>query len=186
MKFVRVTFSRTVNEVIAVSELDVPFDGERDGMMLRDNEDCEVRDFGVVEPQAWTDLDGKPCRPSRHILERLRAGRDPELARLHAVPCTIPGIKGVLRAGGPAALPAKVRAWLAMVLPADQVLAFGIARGLPLSVLKAAEALRVRHDPRSGSRLANFERHIQARADTAASRRLARRDRAAAKAKGKG
>jgi hypothetical protein len=183
MRFVRVTYSHTRGRVVAVSQLDVPFEGDRDGLVLMSGEDCEISDLGVVEPQDWTDLQGRPCRASRHILERLELGRDPELVRVHAVPCTINGIAAALRARGPAAIPPTVRAWLAMVLPADKVAAFGIGRGVPLSVLKAAETLRVRHDPRSGSRLPNFERYIQKRADIAVARRQARRDRAKAKGK---
>lgn len=181
MRFVRVVVSHAQNRVVAVLEQDTPFDGG--GSVTVAGEDCETIDLGVVEDQPWTRLDGTPCGVTRHILERLESG-SPEVRRIHDAPCTIEGIKARLRARGPAGIPVKVRAWLASVLPADQVAAMGLARGVPIAALKSCDAIRAVRDPDGGSRGRYFEaiagRQSAGRSARALAKRSSRAGRAAA------
>lgn len=173
MRFVRVTHSRTRGIAIAVFEQDTPF--INGGHARVQGEVCETIDLGVAEEQPWTDLDGSPCGPSLHILKRLEAGLPHGVARLHDCPCTLDGIRARLRQRGSAGVPTKVRAWLANILPDDQVAAMGLARGLPISALRAAESLRNRRDPDAGSRLKHLEGIAQRQADAHAQSRLRKR-----------
>lgn len=165
MRFVRASVSHTTNRVVGVVEQDTPFTSAEAGVVTIAGEECETTDLGVVEDQKWTDRDGKPCGLTQHILERLESG-DAGIQRLHDVPCTLDGIRARLRERGPAGIPVRVRAWLATVLPSDQVDALGIARGLPISALKACEAIRTRRDPHGGSRMAYFELVAQCQHET--------------------
>ena len=181
MRFVRVVVSHTQNRVVAVLEQDTPF--VRGGSAAIAGEDCETFDLGVVEDQAWTRLDGTPCGATRHLLERLESG-SPDVRRIHDAPCTVDGIKVRLRERGPAGIPIKVRAWLATVLPADQVAAMGLARGVPIAALKACETLRAARDPEGGARAGYFEaiaaRQSAGRSARALAKRSAKAGRAAA------
>lgn len=179
MRFVRVTISHTQNRVIAVTEQDVPFG--HGGAITVIGEECETIDLGVVEECHWTDLAGHPCTPSRHVYVRLEIDHA-GMPKIHDVPCTVGGIKDRLRAGGLQAVPIKVRAWLATVLPPDQVAALGIGRGLPISALKACEAIRVGRDPAEGSRMAYFEAIAHRQAVRRSARALAKRETRAARA----
>jgi hypothetical protein len=167
MRFVRVTVSHTQNRVVGVSTLDVPFNDEHHGAVRVFNEaagvlvyeECEVIDLGVVEDEIdWRTVAGEPCSMAQYLLERLESGNH-EVTKIHDCPCTLPGIVDRLRAKGLGGIPIKVRAWLANVLPEDRVAAIGIARGLPIAALRAAEALRNRRDPHGGSRMALPQSH---------------------------
>jgi hypothetical protein len=163
MRFVRITYGRTTQRVVAVFEQDVPF--TTGGYAIDPHEECDVVDLGVAEDQAWTDLDGKKCGPTLHILQRLEAGFHHDVEKLHACPCTIDAIKARLGFWGTRGIPVKVRAWLANVLPEHQVAQMGLARGLPISVMKAAEAMRNRRDPKGGSRMPQLEAIAQRQSD---------------------
>ena len=180
MKFVRVMVSHTQNRVVAVMVQDAPFDRAR---MTIEGEECETYDLGAVQDQSWTTLDGKQCAPCRHILERLET-EALVVERIVDVPCTLEGIRARVRARGPTGLPVTVRAWLAATLPEDEVRALGIARGIPVSALKAVEAARSTGDPQGGARQAFYERlaHQQAvrRAASALAKRTAKARRAIA------
>lgn len=191
MIFVRVTISHTTGRVLAVFSQDTPY--TQGGEALIEGEDCETLDLGVVDDGPWTDANGDPCALGEYVLARLQkkskaaepqklkaatADEFAELAELPRVmdsPCTVRGIKQRLRERGPAGLPVTVRAWLANVLPPDEVQAMGIARGIPLSAIKSAERLRNKRDPSGGSRLFALERKTQQRADALASTRLRHR-----------
>jgi hypothetical protein len=175
MRFVRVTYGKTSGQVYAVFEQDTPFTSG--GSARPDGEECETVDLGLVEEQAWTDLDGGPCGPTLHILRRIEAGFHHGVERVHDCPCTLDGIRARLRAKGPAGIPVKARAWLANILREDHAAAMGIGRGLPVSALKAAEALRNRRDPMGGSRMVYLEAIAQRQADAHAGARLRKRNR---------
>jgi hypothetical protein len=185
MRFVRVTFNRARAEIVGVAQQDTPFHGAG-GEMGVSGDDCETFDFGVVQDA------GEPGEPTRAWLEAMRAAPTAEVlarrvdigARVLDCPCTIDGIKTRLRERGPNAIPVGVRAWLANVLPPDQVAAMGLGRGLPISIQKAMEALRVKRDPAGGSRMFVLERKAQRQADAIASARHNKRLQQAAKAKG--
>jgi hypothetical protein len=189
MRFVRVTVSHTQNLIVGAVEQDTPFEREDGGRVqiwreiddVMVPEECEVMDLGVVEEQAWTNREGKPCRVTEHILERLESG-DAGIEKLHDCPCTHEGIKARLRARGPDGIPVKVRAWLANVLPPDLVDAIGIGRGLPISAMRAAEALRNRRDPKGGSRMEVLDRIAQKQANSHSAARLRARQRVALRA----
>lgn len=156
MSFIRVFIGRTSNTVRHVIEQDVPFPGE--GPMLKaSDEELDAVDLGFVDQHDWRDLEGRACSPAQHFFLRLERDHE-DLPKIHDCPCSIEGIKARLRAQGPEGVPIKARAWLANILPADQVAALGIGRGIPLSAIKAAEALRNRKDPGSGSKLPYLER----------------------------
>lgn len=175
MSFVRAFIGRDSGAVQHLIETASPF--VDDGPMVRVvndrgepvGEGLDLADLGWMEPTivSYQTLDGRPCSPSRHIFDRLKNRPAPtrdELAaglatlpRFHDCPCCMNGIRARLRAGGPGAIPIMVRAWLATVLPPDQTAEMGIGRGLPISALKACEAIRTRRDPQGGSRLAYFE-----------------------------
>lgn len=192
MSFVRVFIGRSSNIVRHVIEQSVPFEGKGAAMIKDTGEELEVVDLGFAEPHDWKDVAGRPCSPSRHIFERLEHP-DPAVRRdmptIHESPVTVEGIQQRLRERGPAGIPVKVRAWLANVMAPERVQAMGIARGLPLSALKGAEAWRNRVDPAAGSRMLVIERAIQARADRMLAARVRgaeqRAKRAAAKAAGR-
>lgn len=173
MIFVRLVVSHTRDCINAVMTQDTPF--ER-GMVEAEGEVCEIFDLGVVEDHAWTDRDGNPCAVHRHVFERLQhsgiCARDllerrvsPELhvegthglaevlevREIIDAPCTIETLHARLRARGPEGVPMKVRAWLTLVMPWEAVQAMGIARGISLSSLRAADSLRRRRDPLGGS-----------------------------------
>lgn len=188
MSFVRAFVGRTSNQVQHIIESEIPFKGP--GGVIRVvnekgepvGEELESRDLGWMEPlEKCQTLDGSPCTVARHVFVRienrpapsraeLTAGGD--LPRFHDCPCSIEGIKDRLRAKGPAAIPMKARAWLANVLPPDEVAAMGIGRGLPIAAMKAVEALRIKRDPESGSRMFVLERKAQQQADAHARARL--------------
>ena len=94
---------------------------------------------------------------------------------VHATPCTLPGLRERVRQHGPQVIGARVRAWLAAVLPAHVSAELAIARGIPISAIKASEALRIRRDPLAGSRMEILERVAQERSDLDARRRLIKR-----------
>lgn len=173
MSFVRVFIGRTSNAVRHVAEQDVPFAGA--GHVVSDSkEPLDAIDLGFVEHRDWIDLEGNPTCAAHHIflrLEKNHAG----MPSIHDCPCTIGGIKQRLREQGPAGIPTKARAWLAAVLPEDQVRALGIGDGIPLSVLAAAEALRQRRDPNGGDRLMVLQRRIQQRSDARSAKALSQR-----------
>lgn len=179
MIFVRIVVSHTRDRVNAVMTQDQPF--ER-GMVKAEGEECEIFDLGVVEDHDWRDRDGNACSPHRHLLDRLedggfsaaalkaqrigarveRLGSHPLAAvlgvrRILDCPCSIATLKDRLRARGPDGLPITVRAWLANILPSDQVAEFGIGRGVPISARKSAELLRNKRDPLSGSQIPRLE-----------------------------
>lgn len=171
MRFVRVTVSHTQNKVVGVAVQDLPFFSEHAGKWHCDGEECETYDLGCVEDQEWLDENGQPCTPCRHIMHRLETD-DPMIAKIHDVPCTLEGIKQRLREKGLAGVHVKVRAWLANVLPPHHVDAMGIGRNLPISAMKAAEALRNKRDPHGGSRMLVLERQAQQRSDARSRARL--------------
>lgn len=185
MTFVRVFIGRTSNEVRHVIEQSVPFEGAGAATIRDGAEELEPVDLGFVEPYDWQDAGGRQCSPSRHILERIEHP-DPAVRRamptIHESPVTLEAIKQRLRERGPRGIPMKVRAWLANVLAPDRVAAMGIARGLPMSAIKAAEAWRNRIDPVAGSRMLVIERAIQARADRMLAARVRSAERRAQKA----
>lgn len=196
MKFVRVVLSRATGEVLGVMDSDLPW---VPGESVRPvGQDFEVVDLGFVDGGTWTDVKGRGHRLCKHIFERLvRAGikgwdlRERraapelhveglhglaavlELPAIHECPCTLADIKNRLRARGLSGIPVKARAWLALMLPLAEVREMGIARGMPISALKAAESTRVARDPNGGSRQAAFERiaHRQSEARAKARRR---------------
>lgn len=149
--FVRVFIGRTTNQVHHVVEQDVPF--ENAGRSIRDShQELDAVDLGFVEHHDWRDLEGAPCTPSMHIFLRLEKDHS-DMPEIHDCPCTMNGIEARLRAQGPSAIPVKARAWLANILPPEKVTAWGIGRGLPISAMKAAEAIRNKRDPAGGSRM---------------------------------
>lgn len=172
MRFVRVTVNLARNRVVSVMEQDTPFQSPAGTTV--DGEECETYDLGAVEDQEWRDGAGRPCGLTRHLLERLERG-DADVRRLHDVPCTLEGLRSRLRERGPSGVPVGVRAWLATVLPPEQATAMGLVRGLPISALKACEALRAARDPHGGSRLAYFERAAHEQASRRAGKELRRR-----------
>jgi hypothetical protein len=179
MRFVRVTHNLTRGIVLAVTEQDVPF--SREEHVIPVGEKYAEVDFGVVEDERdWRDATGEPCTLSTYLRERLSVGAHHGIERLHECPCTFTGINARLRAKGPAGIPVKVRAWLANILPEQQVAAMGIGRGLPISAMKAAEALRNRRDPAGGSRLAHLEGIAQRQSDARGAARRQNLERAAA------
>jgi hypothetical protein len=174
MRFVRITYGKTTGRVVAVFEQDTPFTSG--GYAIDHGEECETVDLGVAEEQAWTDLDGRACRPTLHILQRLEAAFHHGVETVHDCPCTLEGIRSRLRAKGTAGIPVKVRAWLANTLPEEHAAAFGVARGLPISAMRAAEALRNRRDPLGGSRATHLEAIAQRQANAHAAARLRKRN----------
>lgn len=201
MIFVRVAVNLERNEVIGVITEDVPHDA---AAISTPGEACEMIDLGVVDDHEWKTLEGAPCSAAAHIRERLQAARvkpgdlrekraAPELhveglnglaaiAEVRAIqdaPCTLEGLRSRLREKGVAGVPVTVRAWLANVLPPHHVDALGIGRALPISAMKAAEALRNRRDPHGGSRMAVLERIAQKQSDAVSAARLRARTRRA-------
>lgn len=176
MRFFRMTVSHTQGSVVAICEQDTPF--ETGGIVLIEGEDCETFDLGFVATEhSWQRLDGTPCRPAEHFLVRLM-NPTPEaresLPEIVDVPCTLHGIKQRMREKGPRALPLKIRAWLAVVLPEDRARELALP-GVPIAALKALEQLRNKRDPHSGSRMNVLERIVQQRSDYDARVRHARR-----------
>jgi hypothetical protein len=96
---------------------------------------------------------------------KFAAKPDCELPKLIDCPASMDGIERVLRTSGPKGIPVKVRAWLACILPPHHADALGIGRGLPISAIKAAEAIRMKRDPRAGNRMEYFSRIAQRQAD---------------------
>jgi hypothetical protein len=191
--FVRLYIGRNSGEIRHVVEQDTPFIGA--GPALHDSvEPLEAVDLGFAEEHPWTKPDGEPCPASMHFWRRLghmkldRAreelarGTGATFPRVHDCPCSEEGIAARLRAKGPAGLPVKARAWLANVMNPEKVAAWGIARGIPLSAIKAAEAARVRRDPASGSRVHLIERRVHVFAASQAKSRAKRARKAQARA----
>ncbi|MGD9953462.1 MAG: hypothetical protein AB7S87_12870 [Burkholderiales bacterium] len=176
MRFLRYVFNHSRGQVQSVAVQDTPFGAFA---IEVDGEDLEAIDLGVVDgDRAWALRDGTPCGQARFYLERLQEiddtrGNQSDLPAILDVPCTLEGIRARLRARGPAGIPVKVRAWLATILPPETVAGLGIARGLPVSALKACEAIRTRRDPNGGSRVTHFER-IAERQHEARRRRIER------------
>ncbi len=75
----------------------------------------------------------------------------PNLPKWIDAPATMNGVKVRLRRSGPAGINAGVRAWLATVLPNEQVAAMGLRRSLPISAAIAAQMVRNRRDPQGAS-----------------------------------
>lgn len=209
MIFVRLAVNTQTGEVIGAMSQDVPFET---GSVAIAGASCEMLDLGVVEDHEWTSHErlGEPASVNRHLVERLRAGGVKRVdirekrasAALHVeglyglaevaavltiqdVPCTMKGLKQRLREKGPDGIPVNVRAWLANVLPCEQCEAMGLARRLPISAMKAAEALRNRRDPAGGSRMHVLERAAQAQSDGHAAARLRAKKRREARAMAK-
>lgn len=185
MSFIRGFVGRISNQVQHVIESEIPFADA--GPVIRVlnergepvGEELEARDLGWMEPalDQYQTIDGKPCSVARHVFDRIKGRPAPsrgelasggDLPPFHDCPCSMNGVKDLLRAKGPAAIPTKVRAWLANLLPPDQVAAMGLGRGLPIAVLKAVETLRNKRDPAGGSRMFVLERKAQQQADAQA------------------
>lgn len=195
MRFLRVYTRKDTGEIVAVFERDSPFIGHECEMTHRGDGTApfELEEFGAVAEdfvpetaEYGVNREMQPMSPARHLFERMRhegggvfsAKPGQSMPALLDCPSTLDTIKARLRAQGPQAVPVKVRAWLANILPRDQVAALGIGRGLPISAMKAAEAVRNRRDPAGGSRLEHLERVAQRQSDARAARRsqaLARR-----------
>lgn len=142
MSFIRVVVAKASGSVVAVLESDIPF-GDRSSY-TDSGQEVDLVDLGFAAPREWIDLDGVPCTPARHVF--LRLDRDhSDMPRIYDVPCTMSGMAAHVRAGR--AVHGVVRAWLAVVLPEHFERLFGKHEDFPLSVIKAAEAMRVRRDP---------------------------------------
>jgi hypothetical protein len=194
VRFARAYLRADNGELIAIGESEIPSD-HVPAMRLVPNDggpeiQVVVEELGLVDDFDPVELDGTACSPSRHLF--LRVERDPaggfrskgghELPPILDCPCTLEGLRQRLRERGLAGVPMKARAWLANVLPAHHVDALGLARGLPISALKAAEAIRNRRDPHAGSRMVVLERAAQEQADAHAASNLRSRRRAGERA----
>lgn len=177
MRFVRV-YTDASGVIKQVAECEAPFSPElrsRERDASGNDVPLFVRDLGMAEDFGPTDLAGKPCAPSMHLLQRLevataegvraKAGREGEIPVFHDVPTTVDGIKALVRAKGPGAIPERVAHWLEyMEVLADHEMD---AAGLPrLTYASAVEfdAIRKRRDPSHGSRADAVKRRISERA----------------------
>lgn len=184
MRFVRILMSSARAEPMAAMVQDTPFDRA----CVTFDVPCETFDLGIVDETKWVSIDGTPCSAAQYFVQRVEkhplADTHPDAPKIRikpefagdvncapGAPCTVAGIKQRLRERGPSGLPANVRAWLTAILPDDQVRALGIASGVPISTLIAAEMLRERRDPSGGSRVYVLQRKAQHRADAALARR---------------
>ncbi len=177
MRFVR-AYTDPSGEVVFVLEQEVPFlDGHKVTIITADKVATELQahELGLAEDFTPTDAEtGAPCKPAAHIFLRIARDRASgaftakpghELPAFLDCPTSLGGIKARLAARGPDSISAKARAWLALMLPPDQVEAMGIGRGIPISTLKALDEMRQRRDPSVGSRRVRYEREAQALSD---------------------
>jgi hypothetical protein len=174
MTFVRAFIGKTSNKVRHVIEQDVPF--TTGGTIRCSDEELEVQDLGFADEHDWKDLEGNPTSPSRHIFLRLERGDETDMPTFHDCPCTMEGIKARLREQGAAGIPVTARAWLANILPPDQVDALGIGTGISIAARLAAEARRNRRDPNGGSRIEVLQRIAQRQSDARSAAALAKRN----------
>jgi hypothetical protein len=193
MRFVRVFVRADTGQVLLAMEQETPFDTH--GFAIEGAAFAiEQHDLGLAEDFEPTDLiSGKPCSPSRHLFQRIernpdapaeskglarfRAKAGHELPAFHDVPTTMDGIKELLRAKGPGAIPERVAHWLEYMgaISSDGMDAAGLPR---LTAARAMEfdAMRQARDPHAGSRLGTFKRRIRERAAMRAARRAAGRE----------
>lgn len=193
MRFVRVYLAArdypaltppiSAGDVLGVLEQETPFEH---ATLTLDGIELDVLDWGAVADFEPRTPSGERCSPAHHIRKRLgqRGAVRPEFAAAmptrYDCPASLEGIKAKLRAGGPTSIPSPVRAWLVTMLPRDTVNAMGIARGIPISALRAVSAARARRDPNAGSSLFVMERTVQGRIDEQIARRAASRSEAEA------
>lgn len=173
MIFVRVLINKATREIEHVMAQDWPFEGWQ--LIGVEGTVYDVADVGMLEelkPEPLTA--GAPRTASQHVWDRVRGLKNadlestrkflrehPEMPRLHEVPCTRAGIKALMCEKGREHVSVKVRAWLANILPEHQVAEMGLQRGIPISAMKAVEAIRNRRDPHGGSRMPQLEAKAQ-------------------------
>lgn len=162
MSFVRVFVGRKSNQVRGVYTQDVPFEDGQIAYPL--DEEVDVVDLGFAMPHDWKDLEGNPCSPAKHFHQRLERDHS-DMPKIHDAPCSMQALEAQIREKGVKSVPGVVRGWLAFALPPDRVEALGLATSYPISVYKAAEALRRRMDPGGGSRRLILERVAQELSD---------------------
>lgn len=177
MRFVRAFTLLSTGELINISEQEVPFEPSFGISVDGDSGLFEMHEIGLVDDFVPEDIDGKPCTPARHLFARMerepgagpargfRAKPGHTLPTVNDCPTSLDGIRERVRQRGPEGIPVKARAWLALMLPPDEVEALGVGRGIPVSALRALEAVRVRRDPDGGSRLFRLDREAQALSD---------------------
>lgn len=158
--------------LVCVLEQEVPFEPQQG--VLVDGVPLDGHDIGLVEDFEPTDPENGDarCTPARHLFARMESsGGTVRVKPGHSLPpiidcpCTLEGIRDRVRAKGPAGVPTKARAWLTLLLPPDEVRALGIGDDIPVSALIALESMRVRRDPRGGSRVGLLERQAQRASD---------------------
>lgn len=172
MRFVRISINRDNNEIIGVSEHELPF-APGCGEIHQSGARCETVDIGLAEHFDSVAISGEPCAPSMHIFQRIepdssggvRAKAGHSLPLIHEVPTTLSGLKSLVRAKGPAAIPERVAHWLEYMgaLSDDEMAAAGLPR-LTLSRALEFDAMRQKRDPSVGSRLEVFKRQLRERA----------------------
>lgn len=190
MRFVRAYTRRADGALIAVMEQETPFEPQQ-GMEASEGE-LDVHDVGLAEDFEPIDPETEqPCSPARHLYARMERAPSAEPARgfrarpgltlppMLDCPCTLDGLRQRVRERGPAGLPAKARAWLALMLPPAESEALGVGHGIPISALRALDAQRQRRDPVAGSRMFVLERAAQERSDRHAASHLKARERRA-------
>jgi hypothetical protein len=193
MRFLRIYTRKDTGEVITVIERESPFTENHPPITMRgrdgtppfeiEQHEAVAEDFDPALAEYGPTRELRPVSPARHLFERLRhrgggkfdAKAGTEIPALIDFPASMEKIKTALRSKGPDGVPVKVRAWLANILPPEHVSQLGIARGLPISAMKAAEALRNRRDPAGGSRMEYLNGIAQAQSDARAARELRRR-----------
>jgi hypothetical protein len=186
MRFVRAFVRGDTGEIIAVGESETPIENMGVSKLVPIDGGPEIpvlmREIGLAEDFDPVDLEGKPCSPARHIFLRIeqdgaggqRAKAGQELPPILDCPTSMDGIRARVSERGAAGVPVKARAWLTLMLPPEEVDALGVSQGIPLSALKALDAMRVRRDPRVGSRREVLEREAQRLSDERAAAQLRR------------
>jgi hypothetical protein len=194
MRFLRIYTRKDTGEIVTVIERESPFTENHPPITMRT--DDGTAPFEIEEHEAVAeDFDPglaeygptkllRPMTPARHLFERLHhkgggkfdAKPGTDIPSLIDFPASMEKIKTALRSKGPNGMPVKVRAWLANILPPAHVSQLGIARGLPISAMRAAEALRNRRDPAGGSRMEYLNAIAQEQSDARAARELRRRN----------
>jgi hypothetical protein len=81
-------------------------------------EPLEMRELGFAEDHDWTDLEGKPCSPARHITCGCVTTGTTELPRIHDCPTSLEASRRGFAKRGLAGLHGRVRAYLANILSA--------------------------------------------------------------------
>lgn len=171
MRFARYWVSDSTGEILAVLEQEMPFDDATE--LCPCNPDGSPHpvtafDLGLVEHFEPVGLQGEPVNCAGHLFQRLdhergrgaRAKPGTALPPIVDCPATLGGIRERVRQRGPGGLPAKARAWLTLMLPPADVAALGIARGLPVSALKALDAMRSGRDKSAPSKGTVLERRV--------------------------